>query len=144
MRRAILVAFAAVAACACRPAGHQHAPALASGAPVHAPKPSLADQLSGGALDLAGAGPAWTLRIRPGSLTLDRPGHPEVVTANPGPQMLGDAAAWDAPPSADQGLLIVTLTPGACVIEGSGATYPFHAAVEADGDRLIGCGAPAK
>jgi uncharacterized membrane protein len=149
MRRLVIVALAAASLCACRPASQDHssggvppADAPASSRPV-ATVATLQERLARAAFDLTGDGPAWTLKIRPDSLALVRPGQLDVIAVNPGPQMQGSAAAWDVPSAGNGGLLIVTLTPGACAIAGSAATYPYHAAVEADGERLIGCGAEA-
>lgn len=149
MRRMIIAGLTVAGLCACRPAGHDHD--AGSLPPADAPpsaRPAatviaLQARLASAAFDLTGAAPSWTLKVRPDSLTLSRPGRPDVVDANPGPQMQGAAAAWDVPPAGDGGLLIVSLTPGACTIDGSAVTYPYHAAVEADGERLSGCGSEA-
>jgi len=149
IRRLFIVGMAAAGLCACGPASQDHeagavppADAPASSRPA-ATVTTLQERLARAAFDLTGAAPAWTLRIRPDSLSLVRPGQLDVIAVNPGPQMQGSAAAWDVTSAGNGGLLIVTLTPGACTIAGSAVTYPYHAAVEADGERLIGCGAEA-
>ena len=143
MRR-LLMGLAAAGLCACRP---EHGAVPPANAPASA-RPAatviaLQARLASAAFDLIGAAPAWTLKIRPDSLALARPGQLDVIGVNPGPQMQGATAAWDVPSAGNGGLLIVTLTPGACTIEGSAVTYPYHAAVEADGQRLTGCGSEA-
>ena len=149
MRRLLLVGLAAAVICACRPGSQDHGAGAVppADAPASSRQPAtvvaLQAQLASAAFDLIGAAPSWTLKIRPDSLALARPGQLDVIAVNPGPQMQGRAAAWDAPAVGNGGLLIVTLTPGACTIDGSAVTYPYHAAVEDDGERLIGCGSEA-
>ena len=149
MRRLLLVGLTAAGLCGCGPASQDHGAGAVppADAPASSRPPAtvmaLQERLARAAFDLTGAAPAWTLKIRQDSLSLVRPGQLDVIAVNPGPQMQGSAAAWDVTSAGNGGLLIVTLTPGACTIAGSAVTYPYHAAVEADGQRLIGCGAEA-
>jgi len=150
MRRTIFLGLAALAVCGCKPAGRDQGSGVipqadtpaSPGEPASAPPSSLRTEFST-ALDLSGTAPAWTLKIRRDILEFAQPNRLEILAVNSGPEMHGDVAAWEAPAAGNGGMLKVTLQPGRCSMGASGPAYPYLATVEAGGDRLTGCGAPA-
>ena len=128
----ILLLAAPLAACGEAPMGASEG---ASGAPADAPAsaPPAADY--SGDFDLVGTEPFWNVRIRAGGMTLSRPEAGEVVAANPGVVVQGEAGTWTA-----TGMTVV-LTPEACSDGMSDRTYGYMAQVTINREVLKGCGA---
>ncbi len=110
--------------------------------PSNPPPPASAPVL--GSIDLSqdlmamGTEPFWDVKIRSNALVLTRPDHPEISAPNPGPQVSGDTAVWDAK-TADGKPLKVTLSVAKCSDGMSDRSYPLSAVVVAGGETLKGC-----
>jgi uncharacterized membrane protein len=129
-----MIALAALALAACQREDSkvaEPAPAPPPAAPAPAP-PEFA-----GAIDGRGTEPFfWLLKIRPEKLTLTRPAHMDLMLANVGPKVVGDAAVWET--EADSPLS-VTLRNVPCTDGMSDKTYPLTASIRAGTDTLKGC-----
>lgn len=113
------------------------------GSTEQAPPPADAPVAVGpdysGDFDAVGTEPFWNLKVRAGGMTLARPDHPEVTTANPGPRADGDQGVFDA--SVGEQRLVLRLTPGDCSDGMSDRRYGYTAEVWIDGETLKGCAA---
>ena len=127
-----LLLAAPLAGCGEAPMGQSDEAATA---PADAPAsvPPVAD--FSGDFDLVGTEPFWSLKIRPGGMSLTRPDHGEVVAANPGAVTVKGAGQWTATG------MSVLLTPETCSDGMSDRTYDHMAQVTIDGALLKGCGA---
>jgi len=96
----------------------------------------------GGDFDAVGTEPFWTLKVRAEGMTLDRPEHPKVATANPGVRADGDQGVWDA--TLGEQRLVLRLTPGDCTDGMSDRHHGYSAEVWIDGETLRGCAAKAR
>ena len=90
-----------------------------------------------GDFDAVGTEPFWNLKIRAASMTLARPDHPDVTTANPGVRADGDQGVWDG--TVGEQRLVLRLTPGDCSDDMSDRRYGYAAEVWIDGETLRGC-----
>ena len=150
LRRVILASLAVLTICACKPAGKDQRSAAVPpdwrarppAEPANAPASSLAAEF-GVPLDLEGVDPAWALKIRRDSLSLSRPGKVDVMAVNAGPVMADGTAAWSAVAAGKGGALKITVKPAPCVVGMKDREYPYQATVETDGEKLLGCAAPA-
>jgi uncharacterized membrane protein len=131
MRRLVILAVLALAAC--HPAK----------APPADPAPPAPARLSdfGQDMDLRGADPAWSLRIRGLRFTLSQPGQPDVVAQAPGGAMQPQKAVWEA--KAGDEVMRVTLYASGCVDAASGRAYPMTAEVEFREQMFNGCAGKA-
>ena len=113
------------------------------GSTEQAPPPADAPVAVGpdysGDFDAVGTEPFWNVRVRATGITLARPDHAEVTTANPGPRADGDQGVFDA--SAGEQRLVLRLTPGDCSDGMSDRRYGYAAEVWIDGETLMGCAA---
>ncbi len=150
MGRVLPVVILVLSLCGCKPDGQRQGAGVipAADAPARpneltsAPISSLRAEYSV-PMDVSGTQPQWTLKIRPGGLALIRPDHLEAVAVNPGPQIRGEVATWQAPAAGKSGALNVTLKPGRCSNGMSDKELPYQATVEVGGETLMGCAAPA-
>lgn len=133
MRTVVLIAAALLLAACDAPMGSSD----------EAPPPADAPMTMGpdysGDFDAVGTEPFWTVKIRAASMTLARPDHPEVATANPGVRADGEQGVWDA--TAGERRLVLRLTPGDCSDGMSDRRYGYAAEVWIDGETLRGCAA---
>lgn len=111
------------------------------GSPADAPPPADAPMTFGpdysGAFDAVGTEPFWSVTVRRGAVTLARPDHPDVATANPGVRADGDQGVWDG--TAGENRLVLRLTPQDCSDGMSDRRYGYRAEVWIDGETLWGC-----
>ena len=133
MRATVLIAALSVLAACDAPLGSNE------DAPPPADAPVTVGPDYGGDFDAVGTEPFWTLKIRPASMTLARPDHPEVATANPGVRADGDQGVWDG--TVGERRLVLRLTPGDCSDGMSDRHYGYSAEVWTDGETLRGCAA---
>ncbi|WP_395445129.1 COG3650 family protein [Caulobacter sp. UC70_42] len=131
MRTAVLIAAALVLAACDAPLGSNE------NAPPPADAPVMMGPDYGGDFDAVGTEPFWTLKIRAASMTLARPDHAEVATANPGVRADGDQGVWDG--TVGEQRLVLRLTPGDCSDGMSDRHYGYSAEVWIDGETLRGC-----
>lgn len=133
MRTAILIAalFAVPLGACDSPLGSNEA------APPPADAPVTVGPDYGGDFDAAGTEPFWSVKVRATGLTLARPDHPDVTTANPGVRADGDQGVWDG--TAGERRLVLRLTPGDCSDGMSDRRYGYSAEVWIDGETLRGC-----
>lgn len=134
MRTAVLIAAllstSLLAACDAPLGSNEDAPPPAD-APV-----TVGPDYSGD-FDAVGTEPFWNLKVRADGMTLARPDHPEVATANPGVRADGDQGVWDG--TAGERRLVLRLTPGDCSDGMSDRRYGYSAEVWIDGETLRGC-----
>jgi uncharacterized membrane protein len=89
-------------------------------------------------LNLTGTEPFWGVQIRKDRITLTRPDHPDISTRNPGVEISGETASWNA------GEMTITLKPARCSDGMSDREYPYGAQVKVGNEVLKGCGYNAK
>lgn len=133
MRSAVLIALLStslLAACDAPLGSNEEAPPPAD-APV-----TVGPDYSGD-FDAVGTEPFWNIKVRADSMTLARPDHPDVATANPGVRADGDQGVWDG--TVDKQRLVLRLTPGDCSDGMSERHYGYSAEVWIDGETLRGC-----
>jgi uncharacterized membrane protein len=132
-----------LAACSQSAPKSQGAAGAESAEPAAAVPPASAPVLGGvdlsDDLKLSGTTPPWTLVIGESQIKLVRPGKPDVVAANGGPEMAPTAAIWNQ--STPAGPFEITLMAQKCVGL-SGVVQPLTALVTAGPDTLKGCAAP--
>jgi uncharacterized membrane protein len=132
MRTAVLIAAALlITACGQSPMGSTE------DAPPPADAPMIVGPDYSGDFDAVGAEPFWNIKIRAESMTLTRPDHPEVATANTGARADGEQGVWDA--TAGEQRLVLRLTPGDCTDGMSDRRYGYTAEAWIDGETLRGC-----
>lgn len=107
----------------------------ASTAPADAPASAPPGPDFSGDFNLVGTEPFWGGKIRADSLTLSRPGEPDVDAANAGVRVEGDVGVWGS------GHLVMKLTPEACSDGMSDRQYSHRAEVMFNGQMLKGCAA---
>jgi len=90
-----------------------------------------------GDFDAVGTEPFWAIKVRADSMSLTRPDHPEVTTANTGVRIDGEQGVFDA--TAGETRLVLRLTPGDCTDGMSDRHYGYHAEVWIDHETLRGC-----
>ena len=133
MRHAVLIiALSTVLLAACdAPLGSNES------APPPADAPVTVGPDYSGDFDAVGTEPFWNLKIRAAGMTLARPDHAEVATANPGVRADGDQGVWDG--TVEKQRLVLRLTPGDCSDGMSDRRYGYSAEVWIDGETLRGC-----
>ena len=131
MRTAVLIAAALVLAACDAPLGSNE------NAPPPADAPVMMGPDYGGDFDAVGTEPFWNIKVRPDGVTLSRPDHPDVVTANPGVRIDGEQGVFDG--TAGEQRLVLRLTPGECSDGMSDRHYGYSAEVWIDGETLRGC-----
>lgn len=113
--------------------------ALQASAPAEPPAPVV---LAGVDLNqpvrALGTEPFWSVEITTDALTWSGVDRPEVIAPNPGPQVQGTTALYDAE-AADGTSLTVTLIATECSDGMSDRVYPLTARVEMGDETLTGC-----
>ncbi len=110
-----------------------------SAAPVEAPEPVVL-----GGVDLnqpvraLGTEPFWGVEITTDTLTYSGLDRPEQTAPNPGPQVQGTTAVYDAE-TADGTTMTLTLIATECSDGMSDRVYPLTASVENGSETLNGC-----
>ncbi len=117
--------------------GEASAPETA--APVEAPEPVV---LAGVDLNqpvrALGTEPFWGVEITTDTLTYSGLDRPEQTAPNPGPQVQGTTAVYDAE-TADGTTMTLTLIATECSDGMSDRVYPLTASVEIGSETLNGC-----
>lgn len=131
MRTAALIATALLITACDAPLG------ASEDAPPPADAPIIVGPDYSGDFDAAGTEPFWAIKVRADSLTLARPDHPEVTTANTGARIDGEQGVFDA--TAGETRLVLRLTPGECSDGMSDRRYGYRAEVWIDRETLKGC-----
>jgi uncharacterized membrane protein len=144
MRRLIAPALIALLGlAACQPRGADGQRARSPDDPPPAPAPPIAVRDYSGDIDAHGSDPAWSLRIRGGTLTLSQAGKPEIVAPVAAPTVGGGQAAWTARTAEGQ-QLTATVFVSDCQDPASATIYPLAAQVLlTDRTQLSGCAAKA-
>lgn len=122
----------ALAACGESPMGASDGAATA---PADAPASARPGPDFSGDFNLVGTEPFWGGEIRPGGLSLTRPGQAEVRVGNPGVRVEGGAGVWDA------GVLVLRLRAEPCSDGMSDRRYRYRAEATLGGQTLRGCAA---
>mgnify|MGYP001605435606 CR=1 FL=1 len=132
MRRLILIAALALAACGKEE--EPKAPAPATNVTININQP----------LDARGTGPDWSLRIRGVQLTLSRPGQADIVATAPGAVIQSGQASWTAALPDGQPMK-VSLYVSPCSDGVTETKYSYSAEVELpDSSPLAGCAGPPR
>lgn len=85
-----------------------------------------------------GTEPFWGVDITPATLTYSGVDRPEQAVPNPGPEVMGTTAVYQAA-ATDGPSMTLTLTATECSDGMSDRTYPLTAIVEIAGETLNGC-----
>lgn len=140
MRSIVLASACVLALAACSPQGPDGATAPPPADALPPAAPAIPAAFSGD-LDARGTEPFWGLQIRGAQITLQRPDHPDLAAANPGPAMTDGKAVWTS--TAGTETLIVTLSLEACSDGMSDLKYAYAAQVILGGETLKGCAGKA-
>ena len=139
--RAVLLAFAALALCACQPQAPDGSPAQppadAPPAPAAAPaEPQIPDAFKG-ELDAMGAEPFWGVQIRETQISFSTP-EAKIVFPNKGMTLVDGKAVWEST-AGDKPIKITLIENPGCSDGMSDLKFPLAAEVALGGTTYKGC-----